>query len=124
MERNNDFNLDVLKEYVARLQAEKNDILSREQSLQGELGPVFDSDGIYNPERARQEYQVQIDMDKKELMEREQELMQIVGPIFSNGLSNSFQNQQQEQYASMVVEQMADPVYQANEMDLPGDIIR
>lgn len=94
MERNNDFNLDLLKEYVERLQAEKTDILNREQLFyQGTmLMPEIDC----TLEEARQQVLSEIERDKSMLLEREQELMQIVNPIFSNGLSYNLQKEHQE----------------------------
>ena len=115
------FDLEQLKAYIMQLQNIKNDIMSREQSIPGEMGPIFDSEGNYNPERAQEEAKAQLELDKKALIEQEQQLMQVISPLLNNSLTAEVQKMQQEQQATMMVEQMAN---QPEVQSLPGNLIR
>lgn len=116
-----EFDLEQLAAYIMQLQNRKMDILGREYSIDGEMGPIFDSEGNYNPARAQEEAKVQLELDKKALMAKEQELLQVVSPLLNNSLTAEVQRMQQEQQANMMVEQMAN---QPEVQSLPGDIIR
>lgn len=97
------------------------------------LGPIFDSDGNYNPERAQQEW---LEREQQEQLNSSQNIpMQdsgVLGPIFdSDGNYNPekaqqewLEREQQELLASQIVDQMANQDYQSDELEFPGNVLK